>query len=173
MRSETSTTVDACPAGWLLEALAGHRLDGLLFPRRSLRWRYYPRLWVILEDAKTPEGRQLPCDCFRTNRHPFPLGHLPKSDCDAFIQEVRLLAAVVWQRRVERRNGIPTSRGRIPPDRIRVVCHECLFWAGACSECGTIHWTLGPWVERPEDKYEAMHRGPVRRQADKAKEPGS
>ena len=155
------TTINACPIGWLLEALAGHPMDWLLFPRRSLRWRYYPRLWVILEDATTLEGLQIPCDCFRKTQRPFPLEHLPKSDNVVPFHTASLSAAVVWQRRVERRNGTPTSRGRIPPDRIRVICHECLFWAGACSECGTIHWTLSPWVERPEGKHEAMHAGHV------------
>lgn len=159
-RNKTVPAVDACPVGWLLEALAGHRLDWLLFPRRSLRWRYHPRLWVILENATTLDGLQIPCDCFRTNRQPYPLEHLPKSDMIARFSVASLSAAVV------RRHCLVTARPvgirrRIPPGP-RTLCHECLFWAGPCSECGTIHWTLSPWVERPEGKHEALHREHLR-----------
>lgn len=158
MGDKAMTAIDACPAGWLLEALAGHRMDWVLFPRRSLRWLHHPEAWRIMEDATTLEGFQIPCDCFLETIQPYPPGHLPKSDNDGFgFPIANLSAAVLWRRCVERQDGITTRRGRTPPERIRVICHECLFWAGACGECGTIHWTLSPWVERPEDKYGAMH----------------
>lgn len=167
--------VRACPIGWLLEALAGHPPDRLLFPRSGLRWVYCPTLWlpVVHPDSTTPTCGSAPlagirqmCAC--RSRPPYPVGHLPKGDLIGHFHEASLSLAVVRRRCRVTEPRQPTPSGRRPPDRIRTPCHERAFWAGRCPECGVIYRTLSPWVERSGDEYADEEY--KRDQADKAKE---
>ncbi|MCH8992659.1 MAG: hypothetical protein IIA44_13060, partial [Acidobacteria bacterium] len=133
--------VEACPDGWLLEALAGHPLDWLLFPCRSLWWHYHELAWqVIRQSGSFPADPSrtlfLPCGQCRTAQQSVLNARRDPQDNSV----VSLSAAVIWRHYRIREACLPAPTGRISPEKFLEARHERLFWAGACKECNVIHW---------------------------------
>ncbi len=141
--------VEACPVGWLLEALAGHPLGNLLFPRRSLRWVYCLSGWRTV----TPADNFVPFNSLLV-----PCVHPGRTQQPGqTYAKVCLAPATVWRRISTTESRPATPAGRVPPDRVQFTEQECLFWAGQCPECSVIYWTVSPWVTKPGDECAEWH----------------